>query len=459
MKINLVFHLVSVWLVASCMTSQAQTNKFQLHTINSIYTEVDSIVSKMNKMDSDHAVDRKRTLDINLHYPDTVVLEYKFLPIVFTENSWDIMNFMPPSPIQYNQAPFSVDKFYPRLFSGKGSVGPIKKDLQHYIIRERYDLVRYSYESLPQKMEPVEEIKTNIFHNLFAVEYDPQDDIDKSVRYIPKRRYWTYNGNHSIKFSQSYRSSNWYQGKNDYLNLFSHQRVNINYKKDKVKFENLIEWRLNLYTNENDTLRKTKIGEDVFRTYSTLSMDAIRNWSYLTNLEIKTQLLKNYYENRDDVRAKFLSPIYINMGILGMKYQIDKRYGKKQDRRVNFNADISPLSVAFTYVADSTQVTKTNYGIEEGKDYLLDLGSTINSKVIFNFNSNVKFESRFKYFTNYSKVQIEWENNLDMPLNRFLTATLYFYFRFDDSPNLRQHADLKRIQLSELLALGFSYSW
>jgi hypothetical protein len=233
----------------------------------------------------------------------------------------------------------------------------------------------------------------------------------------------------------------------------------MNYKKNKVQFNNFIEWKLSFYTNPNDTLRNFRLGEDLIRTYSDFGLKAFNDrWSYSTNLEIKTKLMRNYQENSTEYVSSFFSPLQINMGILGMKYQIEKTSKKDKYKKYSFSADLSPLSVQYTWVADHN-VDPGRYGIKKGERYLLDKGSTLNAKLIRNFNRQVTFTSRLKYFTNYEKVIVESENELNLSLNRFFSTRIYLYARFDDAKGIKRDNTFGYLQFNELLSFGFNYKW
>jgi hypothetical protein len=147
------------------------------------------------------------------------------------------------------------------------------------------------------------------------------------------------------------------------------------------------------------------------------------------------------------------------MGILGMKYQYSKTSQKDKYRKIGLTVDVSPLAVQYVWVADSAVMQRNRYGVPANKHYLLDLGSTVNSKITFNINKQTTLTSRIKYFTSYKKVIVEVENELNMTLNRFFSTRLYLYGRFDDTQNIKKDDKLGFLQLNEILSFGFNYTW
>ena len=384
------------------------------------------------------------------------------LPIVFDGKlPGDIMSIELPSFAEKeNQMSSALDPI--QLQSKKKLfIDTLRRNAYQYLIRNHIELVKYTKNDLPKAIEKTEEVKLNIFQQLFEIDYTPSpDNGDKIETFKPQRVYWIKTGSSLLQFSQNYISDNWYKGGIGNLNLLSVQKFNFNYKKDAIEFNNLVEWKLSFFTNPNDTVRNFRIGEDLIRTYSDFGIRAFNNkWSYSTNIELKTQLFRNYRENKkDEVISSILSPVIINMGILGMKYQLNKTYPNNKHKKLNLFADISPLSVQYTYVANE-KVNPKRFGIEEGETYLLDFGSTINSKLVINFNQQVSFSSRLKIFTNYEKTIVESENELNMSLSRFFSTRLYLYSRFDDSPGLVRDPKMGYLQTNELFSFGFNYKW
>lgn len=337
----------------------------------------------------------------------------------------------------------------------------LRKDAYRNFLREHISSVKYSVSDFLGEVERVEQIRPSVISNLFTVEAGrDKKDIDRSTRFVPKRKYWVTNWTSLLQFSQNYISKNWYNGGVGNQNLTSVQKLTVNYSKNKLQFNNLIEWKLSFYTNPNDTLRSFRVGEDLVRTYSDLGLKAFGDkFFYSSNLEVKSKLFRSYKENSQVYTSSLLSPLQINMGILGMKYQLSKTSQKDKNRKVNLAVDLSPLSVQYTWVADSAVMKQNRYGIPTDESFLLDVGSTLNAKVVVNFSKQITFSTRIKYFTNYEKVIFEAENELNLSLNRYFSTRLYLYGRFDDTPQIKRDDRLGYVQLNEVLSFGFNYTW
>ncbi len=215
---------------------------------------------------------------------------------------------------------------------------------------------------------------------------------------------------------------------------------------------------MSFFTNPNDTLRATRIGTDLIRSFSDFGFKAFDRWYYSTNLELKTQFFNNHKENTRTKLSTFMSPFYLNMGILGMRYELDKKFKSDKYKTLNISADFSPLSVKYVSVTNP-DVDPTRYGIPEGETSLLDLGSTINTTMVYNISRFTRFKSRFKYFTNFEQVEVESENEVNFSINRYFSTRILLYLRYNDRENIPKDPTLGYFQINELISFGFNYRW
>ena len=242
------------------------------------------------------------------------------------------------------------------------------------------------------------------------------------------------------------------------VNLFNSHNLSFNYKKNRFQNNNTFEWKLNLIANPNDSLRHYNIAQDFVRLCSDFGIQAIHNWFYSSNIEIKTQVFNNFVTNSSQLLASAFSPLYVNIGILGMRYQIEKKSPKIKDKKLNFNTDISPLSIQYITVLNK-DIDPARFGIESGKWHFLHFGSTVNAKLSIYFNKYFNFTSRFYYFTNYQSITGESENTLNMPINRYFSTSFYLYARYDNNKQLVKNPTWGYFQVNELLSFGFNYNW
>ena len=396
---------------------------------------------------------------IPIVYQDTVILCSPSLPIIFDGNHLNLFHPLTPE-CSLTKPLFPPLRFSNhKLFEDVAQKSIITKDAYNYLIYNNIRQINHTIADFTGKVEPLEKIHSNVLHLLFDIDDDKnQDKMHTPELFTPKRKYWIFSGNHKIQLSQNYISQNWYTGGAQSFNLINRHDISYNYKKDKFQINNSAEWRLNLYTNPNDTIRLGSIGEDLVRTYSNFGIQAINNWFYSSNIEIKTQLFKNFDENSEQAISSIFAPLYINIGFLGIRYQIEKLFPEVRGKKINFNTDISPLSIKYIAVLNK-EIDPKRFGIRDGAWHLTNFGSTVNAKLVFYFNKYVNFTSRFYYFTNYETVTSELENTLNMPINRYFSTSLYLYVRYDDNKQLTSDQTWGYYQVNELVSFGFNYNW
>jgi hypothetical protein len=145
----------------------------------------------------------------------------------------------------------------------------------------------------------------------------------------------------------------------------------------------------------------------------------------------------------------------VNGGI-GMRYQLDKKSEQVRNRRVRLTLDLSPVSLNYIYVLND-EADEIRYGLLEGKKSKFDIGSSINSSLKYDLTRYITWDSRFKYFTGYNNVLVEFENSLNIMLSQYLSTTLYLYMRYDDG--VPKDSKYGYLQINELVSFGLNYKW
>lgn len=394
----------------------------------------------------------------NVSFRDTVIYDPAFLPVVFDGK-------ILPSNLSFLSKDTLQDGYSLHLIPQDSTFAPLIKRSQEiqaqrrsfYMNMNNIGNVRYSaadLKSIP-KLDEEKVTKRNKLHDLISTE-DPIQITPLELQKIdPELRYWMKTGEHQLQIAQNHISDNWYKGGNSSFFIRNYHKINVNYQKDKVTFNNVLEWKLNLQQTPADTLHKINISEDLIRMENTFGYKAFDHWAYSAKLETKTQLFNSYQINQSEKNTALFAPLVVNLG-LGMSYTLDKKFENNITKKIKFVQNIAPLSLNYTYVADRG-VNETRFGLDEGQRSKLEIGSLINSDLVFNFSNFMTWTSRLKYFTNYHRAEFEFENKFDMALNRYLSTTASLYLRYDDNvPKGNQYGYL---QVNELLSFGLTYRW
>lgn len=278
----------------------------------------------------------------------------------------------------------------------------------------------------------------------------PDAEVLEAKLLVLKPNFWKKSGNGFLQFTQTSLSDNWYKGGESTLALLAGLVLQMNYDdKQKIQWDNTIEWRLGLITSPSDTLHKYKVNNDVLRFSSKLGYRAVTNFYYTLSAEVKTQLFSNYASNSNKLLSSLLSPAELNVGI-GMDYKYVK------DKVCNLSVLINPLNYTL-YSVWSNRVDPTRFNIPEGKMRASVVGSRAEAILKWRIMNSLMWESRFSYITNYQKSIGEWENTFSFAFNRFLSTKLFMLARFDDGASNK--GKYGYFQYQELLSFGLNYVW
>lgn len=404
---------------------------------------------------------------------DTVIVSNLFLPLVFRGKIVDesLMQPTPPTIIssyeEIQKKPPTGSSEISSWITDKITRNERHKAILRYMETNHPTAFRYTEKDLPKEIVKPVEIVPNLSEAppiIVEREVKKPDDYDGPVKFIPERRYWQSFFESAVQFSQTHVSKNWHKGGTSNLNLYTRNHLKYNYKKDKVELTNEMELKTSFYTAPKDTLRDYKIGDDLFRIHSNLGLQAFKKWFYTFDAEFKTQMFRNYLENSETKVAALLSPFTVTVGV-GMKYDLHKTFPAKKHKSVRLSINVAPLSYSYMYTIND-DIDMARHGFKKIPDSdkfensLSRFGANLRADLTFDFNRNVRWQSRFYYFTSYNTVVSEFENTLTMAISRFFSTRIYFHLRYDDAvaPS-KKDSDLGYFQLNELLSFGFNYKW
>ena len=267
---------------------------------------------------------------------------------------------------------------------------------------------------------------------------------------VTKPNFWEFKGDYALQFLQNYVSDNWYKGGESNYSMLGLATMEANYNnKQKVKWDNKLELKMGFMTSRSDSLHRFKTSEDLIRLTSKLGLQASKKWYYTLQLIAETQFTQGYKSNDPKVYSDFGSPFKLYLS-LGMTYNVEW-FKKKLTGTIN----LSPVAYNFRYVG--RLALAPSFGLKEGHHTIHDIGSSLTADLTWQIAENIKWKSRLYAFTSYKRAEVEWENTFSFMFNKYISANLFVYPRFDDGvARGRKHGYW---QLKEYFSLGFNYSF
>jgi hypothetical protein len=263
---------------------------------------------------------------------------------------------------------------------------------------------------------------------------------------------WTKKGNASILFNQS-TFDNWLAGGENNLSGNIGINYDANYNKGDWNWDNKIIASYGIV--------KTKTSAFAKKTDDRLELSSLlgkklkpgSEWYYSGFLNFKTQFTTGYIYGKDTFGAEtrteytsFFSPAYLLIGP-GMLW-------KKSD---NLKVNLSPATSKFTFVDPSFTLPDAAYfGVDEGESVRYELGFNLSAYYKLVVMANVSFENILNLYSNYlenpQNVDMDYQLNIVLKINRFLSTNISFQTIYDDDA-------FEGLQLRQVFGVGANYGF
>ena len=323
------------------------------------------------------------------------------------------------------------------------------------IYMRRPDLIR-SYESQLQQAGTIrKDVNQQMTQQVELIELAapvPEEPVVETpvVVEIKKPNFWKFLFDGSLQFMQNYVSDNWYKGGESNYSAIGAMTLELNYNdKDRILFENKLETKLGFQTSRSDTVHKFKTNNDLIRLTSKFDLQAHKRWYYTLQLLAYTQFARGFKANDPFVYSDFMSPFKLNVGI-GLEYKVEAL-----NKRLTGSLNFLPFSFNYTYVGRSA-LTERN-GISGNHHSTEDFASQFTGELKWQISDIVLWKTRLYANTSYHRTLVEWENQFELKVSKYISANLFLYPRFDDS-NARDD-DMGYFQFQEYSSLGLSYKF
>ena len=244
---------------------------------------------------------------------------------------------------------------------------------------------------------------------------------------------WTAKGNADILFNQS-TFDNWLAGGENNISGTIKINYDINYKKDDWNWDNKIIASYGLVKTKTSSFAKKTDDQLEINSLLGKKLNPESKWFYSAFLNFKTQITKGYLYDKDangsEIRnsfTDFMSPGYLLVGP-GLLWKRDD----------NLKVNLAPLTSKFTFVdAAYTTPNEGYFGVEEGKSMRYELGFNASAYYKLDLVANVTMENILNLYSNYledfQNVDLDYQMNINMKINRFLTTNFSFQTIYDDN--------------------------
>lgn len=255
-----------------------------------------------------------------------------------------------------------------------------------------------------------------------------------------------------LNLNQASFSSNWKGGGINSIGLNSQLSYKANFKKDKVSWDNELDFLYGFVNNAGQGFRKTV---DRIFLDTKLGYSINPKWDFYTSLNFLSQFAPGYKyndDNTEDLISDVLAPAFITSS-----------WGVEYHPANYFKVRISPFSPRVTIVQDNNgrfdAVSAVNpYGVPVGDNTRFEwLAFQLTADFAKDIAQNVNLKWRYMAFANYETLEAKTidhriDLNLTAKVNRFITVSLGAIMIYD----LDQDSG---IQLNQLFNLGFLYSF
>ncbi len=275
---------------------------------------------------------------------------------------------------------------------------------------------------------------------------------------LPKKpKYWSFTGAGNINFSQAFYE-HWSKGGESNIAISTILKMNANYAKDNVTWENEFEYNGGMMVQEKGETQKTL---DKIMLNSKYGRRAFNFVFYSVFVNAESQLFNGLNKN-DVLVSKLLSPLNITTGI-----GIDIRPNKW------VSVVVSPITEKITYIYDTLNIDQTIHDVDSLRKSNSQPGAYINSKVKFDLTRNISVENKLSFFSNYvnnpENIDINWQVGIAMRINKYINTNISTHLIYDDDINIpvyewKEDKKVKvgegpRTQFREILSIGFSYKF
>ncbi len=303
-------------------------------------------------------------------------------------------------------------------------------------------------------------LKKSLVFDTLRIE-NPINFVDFSKTKIAATPVWWHKKN---KLSMAFNEAafvNWNSGGENSISGLFKAYFSRNYKKLHVMWNSDVDIRYGLNQQKDRELRKT---DDKFAINSSFGYrkDTISNWYYTVKFNFHTQFTDGYkYPDTDNPISRLMAPGYLFFGA-GSEYNLKKH---------KFSIFLSPLTLKSTFVLDDRLSDEGAFGVTPGQRQRHEFGILVQSKwnkeVFKNVVMNNNLGMYTDYLNNFGNIDVSWELNFNLKINKYLKTSLGAQLIYDD--DIKHKEDINgdgqletlgaRVQIKQWLNIGVLFDF
>lgn len=162
----------------------------------------------------------------------------------------------------------------------------------------------------------------------------------------------------------------------------------------------------------------------------------------------------DYSVSKEIAISEFMAPGYLTAGP-GLSW-IPNKY---------FTLFFSPISWKGTFVLNNRLSGEGAYGVNPGNKILSEWGANLKLEGKYEIMKNMAVYSRADFYSDYTRkpqnINVKWEIQLNMAINKWFAATLNTNLVYDDDIKivLADGSKGSRVQFKEVLGVGLQFNF
>jgi hypothetical protein len=253
---------------------------------------------------------------------------------------------------------------------------------------------------------------------------------------------WVKKGTFTFLVNQS-SFNNWLAGGQSNISGNVGVNYDFNYKQNGWNWDNKLIVAYGLTKIKDQDLQKT---DDRIEYNSLLGKKASGNWFYSAFFNFKTQMDSGFDPTTNSVKiSHFFSPAFFQFGP-GFLWK------KSDNLKFNFAPLTSKLIIVHPHFTDFGP----SFGVAQGESSRYELGAAVNGYYKFKLMENVYAENILNLYSNYledpQNVDIDYQLNIAMKINKVLSANFAFQTIYDDNA-------FRGFQTRQVIGLGVNYGF